>query len=112
MKITQVEYRETVSFGNFQNLSVGYTAAVGEHESPAAVLRTLAEMAGRDAKEAADRRERDREEQWRRESEADRVTRRLDELNALVEDAGLRWERAKAFLESHGIDTSQYDVPF
>lgn len=112
MKVKSVEYRETVSFGNYQNLSVGATAEVGEGESPLGALGDLARWVKHEADARARAREDEQQEEFRREMRADRAERDLAEIEDKIKAASERWEKAKAFLAKFGVATEDLEIPF
>lgn len=112
MRIKAVEYRETVSFGNYQNLSVGATAEIEDGESPLGAIGDLARWVRAEAKVRAEAREAEQQEEFRREVRADRAERDLAEIDGKIAAASERWEKAKAFLARHGVAIDDVDIPF
>jgi hypothetical protein len=107
MTIKTITYQRLVSFGSFQNATVGATAEVGVGDNADAAMETLAVFVEGAAKLAVSRHGQiadDRDElqqlQWRKE-EAQR------EVFRLTNDA----TRLKAFLAKHGIDPGE-ETPF
>jgi hypothetical protein len=109
VKITRVEYRETVTFGNYQNATVGATAEVQEWNpvSTLAELKTFVQGELQKRKSAQEDEEELRYQKGVKDDELNRLQVRIDEMK-------VKWEAAKAFLEKHGVDTSRYadDIPF
>lgn len=112
MKIRTVEYRETVSFGNYQNLSVAMSAEVGDHESPETALDELARRVKSEAIRRADEREQSDMEESNRESQARRHESYLREVCDQITVAESRWERIKEFLAKFGVDVSDLEIPY
>ena len=95
MKIVSVEYRRLRSFGEYENEAVGAVAEVGT-EHPEDVLETLKSWVEQNFGERASARD--------AESRVRRSERRLMELNALIREAGKRWEGAQRVLAAAGVD--------
>lgn len=108
MKITSVEYRKLQSTGNYCNHTIGATAAVGPDEDPQESLVELRKWV--DAQLDIDTAKSEIAE----EIQALRVEAgsEVAHFQRMVEEAKATWERAKAFLEKHGVDTGSYEVPF
>lgn len=112
MKVDRVSYRETVSFGNYQNLSVEFSAAIGEGENPENAARSLAARARAEANRLAEEAERAMEAENRRCHDRDAAERDLADINRDIEVAKGRWERISEFLAKHGVDVSDLEIPF
>lgn len=108
MKIEKVEIRRLYTFGQFKNISFGYTASVDENEDAETVKTALMDQVDAD---------------W---TEFIGSQRRLDEINRVNQEE--RWEIARKtgeieglqkkidsmieFLKVHGVDTTTYELPF
>lgn len=116
MRITSVSYRETRTFGEYQNATVELAVELEPGDDlDAAHADLVREVRGRlddrvaiHEREADDRAERNRMD-WSIESKR----RDLEEITTKVDAAREAWERAKAFLQKHGVDPTRLDeIPF
>ena len=106
MKPTSVFYRETKTFGNYQNVTIEMSAETGVH-SLDETLEMLKRKVQEKLQERAEAEEIERETQWQR----DNTSRAIDDLHDKVEQARAQWERAKDFLAKHGIELNE-ELPF
>jgi len=107
MRITQVEYRELVTTGNYSNITIGATAAVEAGDAPTGVLLQLKEWVRVQlAAKAAER-----EQVVDAETRLWEVQRQLADTERDLKVAADKWEAAKAFLDKHGIRLDE-PLPF
>lgn len=107
MKVKEVYFEKLVSDGNFNNERIGIRVEVLDGNCDTALKEAIEwvedQHKGRGAHIAS----------------YNDVTNELEqaqwELRSVKNDiaaAQSKWEKAKAFLEAHGIDTSSFDLPF
>lgn len=98
MQIQSVTYSRLVSTGRYENAKTGATARVEDGETPEEALVKLREwVTGQldaTAEESAELRERRCD---------------LNRVEAELDRAKIRWERAKGFLAKHGLMVSADD---
>lgn len=109
MKITQVEYRRLVTYGHFENQTIGAVADVEPGEEPEDALAKLEQFVAdqhakkivlAEAKEDASR-------------EIAACHANVKQMQEEMDGWRQRWVRARQFLEQHGIPTGKFeDVPF
>lgn len=107
MQIATVSYRETRSFGNYQNITIEAHAAVGPSEIPEECLSGLKSWVQAQLQEKIayhqDQQEDDRR-RWDKSAE-------LRELEAKITEAENKWNAITAFMTRFGI-TDFGEVPF
>jgi hypothetical protein len=107
MRIATVEYRRLRSFGNYENECIGATAEVGTNETAYEALSHLKAWVNEklaDTEREVEGRRRDENERWE-------ASQELRELRQQIADAREVWEKARAFLASHGLDSPEA-IPF
>lgn len=108
MRIEAVEYRETKTFRNYQNVTIGATARVeiGEHEDQA--LEKLREWVRLTLLRRIQKEERFEEDQH----EIHTTSIELNQAKRNLEDAKALWVKAQAFLAKHGLALDDEEIPF
>ncbi len=108
MKIEKIEVRRLYTFGQFKNISFGYTAVIDDGEDVEKVKNTLLDQVDADWKQfiGSERRleeinRAEQEEKWE-------IQRKTGEIEALQK----RIDGMLEFLKQHGVDTTTYDLPF
>ena len=105
MRILTVEYRRLHSFGHYENEVVGATAEVADGELPGAVLDELRVWVNAHINDAS--------QEYQERERATRLSEQSAALDRQVKQLQERWEKARAFLERHGVPVDTYeDVPF
>lgn len=104
MKITQVEYRQLVSHGNFNNSTVGAVATVEAGEGPTDVLDTLRRWVRAHLEDETNVRE---DLSYKRQQVYE-AENRLRQLGDSLQMMQRRYEEAQKILAVHGI---ALDVP-
>ena len=99
MRVTSISYRETQTFGNYQNVTVDMTAALNDEDYADACDTLKGIVQSRIAARIAEHERRDYEAYERQEKSGE-----LRDLESKVEEAREQWEKAKAFLAAHGIE--------
>jgi hypothetical protein len=112
MDIKTVEYRRLVSFGQYENETLGATACVGETEHPIDALTALAAWVEARIADRAGQRTTDHERAMaRNHAEWD-----LAEIEQRIATAKVKWSRWKQFMERLGITVEDYvraeELPF
>ena len=110
MRITSVEYSRLVTFGHFENQRIGATAKVDYDTdgSPENVMEQLRLWVNDQLQQTVVMN--DLKEQVRYEENGARST--LREIERNIEEAKVRWQKAKEFLNLHGVKTEDIDLPF
>lgn len=109
MKIERIEYRQLKTFGNYENETVGATAVLEDGESPSDALADLKQWVRNELAMSISGRETRQQTRYEIESQQ----RELDALNESIETAKAKWDKAKAFLEKHGLQVDLYEaMPF
>ena len=107
MKVKEVYFEKLVSDGNFNNERIGIRVEVLDGNCDTALKEAIEwvenQHKGRGAHIAVYN------------DVINELERAQWELRSVKNDiaaAQSKWEKAKAFLEAHGIDTSSFDLPF
>ncbi len=109
MKIERVEYRQLKSTGNFENETYGATAIVEKGEVAGVVMERLKDFVQEFFVSSVNNKER------REDLRADimHAEHELALLTRDIEQSKKTWEKAKAFLASHGLEVDTLaDLPF
>lgn len=109
MKILTVEYRRLVTYGGYNNETIGATVAVDESGADAALenIKAWVDSQFTDASTVSSLKNEINELQWKKNS-----------LERQFDMAGRRWEAVLAFMKSIGIERPQCipetldDLPF
>lgn len=105
----RVEYRKTVSFGNYQNETIGVTLDVPEGMGTTEALATAVEwvhsqLAIHESK---------RQDDFDREQTIACEQSNLDRIRRDIIFEKKKWEKIKAFMEKLGVPSDHFgDVPF
>lgn len=105
MKITSVSVRRLFSFGQYENMSIGYTADIIDGEDPSEVREALT------AKIEAEYAARSNQRSMRAEA-ATIENYDLPRLRDERDDLQRKIEKMTAFLEAHGVNVNDYELPF
>lgn len=107
MKVKEIYFEKLVSDGNFNNERIGIRVEVPDGNCDTALKEAIEwvenQHKGRGAHIAVYN------------DVINELERAQWELRSVKNDitaAQSKWEKAKAFLEAHGIDTSSFDLPF
>ncbi len=108
MNINEVSIKRLYTYGQYQNISFGYTATVNDGENADTIKAELLEKIEGDWKEFRDKDQRIMKEQYENEQagyELSRKRREIVELEAKI-------DKMVEFLKSHGVDMTSYELPF
>lgn len=104
VNITRVSYGRLVNLGNYENERIEATTEVNGETAEEALQALRAWVGEQIGTTRRDLEERDRAQQLRYQ---------VAEYEQRLKDARAKWDKAEAFMKSHGIDTSAYgDLPF
>lgn len=103
MKLLSIHYDRLVNLGNYENEKLGATAEVGEGDDPAAVYAELRALV--DGYIVTEDVRRDIASSVRE------MRREVTQLEAVLEQLRLRWDKARTFLEAHGVSAPD-ELPF
>lgn len=108
MEILTVEYSQLVSHGDFNNTKVGASAFVGEDETAEEALAKLKDWVTAQFDEDLKARGNVRQARGIR-YDIERLQGDKTELENKLIEARDAWDKAKAFLEKHGVDVAEIE---
>ena len=109
MNIKTVEVRRLFSFGNYENITIGYTAEVEAGEDPSNVRDILTRKI---EIEYAERAHEALQTQNAQAEASYLVHSKLPDLRHEAVELERKIDKMLAFLKSHGVDTMTYELPF
>ncbi len=112
MRIDRVTYAKLFNLGNYENERIELSMPVEEFEPYSDTLAYLKREVEEHGRHFAQERGADRDAAY----QLPGATRRLAQLNAAINVAQLRWDKALTLLEKHGVNVQDIaeadDIPF
>lgn len=101
MKITEVSVRRLFTYGEYKNISFGYTGTLDEGEDPETAKTAILARIDEDWVDFIGHENRLREQERMQQEVKWEAEAKHREIDKMLE-----------FLRTHGVDTSSYELPF